>query len=101
MTSRPGYLCVSNRLYHFYLLSPLAPPFNLLTDTGSKPSDIENKVTVSAFARRRFAVVVVRLKMAESVADVSQSFVSDGFGADCRRKRRRRQRRGRKGAQSV
>lgn len=40
-------------------------------DTGSKPSDIENKVTVSAFARRRLAVVMVRLKMAESVSDVS------------------------------
>lgn len=40
-------------------------------DTGTKPSDIENKVTVSAFARRRLAVVMVRLKMAETVADVS------------------------------
>ena len=41
-------------------------------DTGTKPSDVENKVTVSAFARRRLAVVMVRLKMAETVADVSR-----------------------------
>lgn len=43
-------------------------------DTGTKPSDVENKVTVSAFARRRLAVVMVRLKMAETVADVSVNF---------------------------
>lgn len=45
--------------------------FVFTQDTGTKPSDIENKVTVSAFARRRLAVVMVRLKMAETVADVS------------------------------
>jgi len=32
---------------------------------------VENKVTVSAFARRRLAVVMTRLKMAETVSDVS------------------------------
>lgn len=46
------------------------------TDTGAKPSDIENKVTVSAFARRRLAVVMVRLKMAETVSDVSHPGLS-------------------------
>lgn len=40
-------------------------------DTGTKPSDIETKVTVSAFARRRLAVVITRMKMAETVSDVS------------------------------
>ncbi|KAJ9097587.1 Small subunit (SSU) processome component [Naganishia friedmannii] len=40
-----------------------------ILDTGSKPSDVENKVTVSAFARRRLAVVMTRLKMAETVSD--------------------------------
>lgn len=39
-------------------------------DTGAKPSDIENKVTVSAICRRRLAVVATRLKMAETVSDV-------------------------------
>jgi U3 small nucleolar ribonucleoprotein protein IMP3 len=49
-------------------------------DTGTKPSDVENKVTVSAFARRRLAVVIVRLKMAESVSDVSLVVVWGSFG---------------------
>jgi hypothetical protein len=40
-------------------------------DTGAKPSDIENKVTVSSIARRRLAVVATRLKLAETVSDVS------------------------------
>jgi hypothetical protein len=49
-------------------------------DTGAKPSDIENKVTVSSIARRRLAVVVTRLKMAETVSDVSTNsvFAADG-----------------------
>lgn len=41
-----------------------------ILDVGAKPSDIENKVTVSSIARRRLAVVATRLKMAESVSDV-------------------------------
>lgn len=40
------------------------------TEVGTKPSDIENKVTVSSIARRRLAVVMCRLKMAETVSDV-------------------------------
>ena len=44
---------------------------DLTLDVGSKPSDIENKVTVSSLARRRLAVVVARLKMSETVSDVS------------------------------
>lgn len=40
-----------------------------ILDIGSKPSDIENKVTVSSIARRRLAVVVARLKMSETVSD--------------------------------
>lgn len=40
-----------------------------ILDVGAKPSDIENKVTVSSIARRRLAVVATRLKMAESVSD--------------------------------
>jgi ribosomal protein S4 len=53
---------------------PCIAPGQLLNesiDTGAKPSDIENKVTVSSIARRRLAVVVTRLKMAETVSDVS------------------------------
>jgi U3 small nucleolar ribonucleoprotein protein IMP3 len=40
-------------------------------EIGSKPSEVENKVTVSSIARRRLAVVVTRLKMSETVSDVS------------------------------
>ena len=47
-------------------------------DVGSKPSDIENKVTVSSIARRRLAVTVARLKMSETVSDVS---ISNGRGS--------------------
>ncbi|PWN93576.1 putative IMP3-component of the U3 small nucleolar ribonucleo protein [Acaromyces ingoldii] len=38
-----------------------------LVDTGAKMSDILDKVNVSAFARRRLGVVMVRLKMSQSV----------------------------------
>lgn len=44
-------------------------------DVGSKPSDIENKVTVSSIARRRLAVIVTRLKMSQTVSDVSDGDV--------------------------
>ena len=33
----------------------------------SKMSEVENKVTVSAFCRRRLGVVMTRLRMAENV----------------------------------
>lgn len=34
---------------------------------GGKMSEIDNKVTVSAFCRRRLGVMVCRMKMAETV----------------------------------
>jgi U3 small nucleolar ribonucleoprotein protein IMP3 len=36
----------------------------------SKMSDVENKVTVAAFCRRRLAVVMTRLRMCENVPAV-------------------------------
>jgi U3 small nucleolar ribonucleoprotein protein IMP3 len=42
-----------------------------LLDTGAKMSDVLEKLTVSSFARRRLPVVMVRLKMSESVKQVS------------------------------
>ncbi|KAG8828176.1 Small subunit (SSU) processome component [Serendipita sp. 401] len=39
-------------------------------NTTAKLSDIENKLTVAAFCRRRLAVVVCTLKMAETVSAV-------------------------------
>ena len=41
-----------------------------LVDVGVKMSDLLNKVTVSSFARRRLGVVMVRLKMSESIKQV-------------------------------
>ncbi|KAK6197889.1 ribosomal protein S4/S9 N-terminal domain-containing protein [Scheffersomyces amazonensis] len=43
----------------------------------SKISDLENKITVSAICRRRIAVVMCRLKMAETVSD-AVTFVEQG-----------------------
>ena len=40
-------------------------------NTTAKLSEIENKLTVAAFCRRRLGVVMHRLKMAESVSAVS------------------------------
>lgn len=40
-------------------------------NSDAKLSDIENKLTVSAFCKRRLAVVMCRLKMAETVSSVS------------------------------
>ena len=42
-----------------------------LLDVGSKMSDLLNKINVSCFARRRLGVVMVRLKMSETVKQVS------------------------------
>lgn len=42
-----------------------------IINTASKLSDVENKVTVAAFCRRRLAVVMCVLKMAETVSTVS------------------------------
>lgn len=38
----------------------------------SKMSEVENKVTVAAFCRRRLAVVLTRLKMAETVKHATE-----------------------------
>jgi hypothetical protein len=48
---------------------------------AAKLSDVENKLTVAAFCRRRLAVVVCVAKMAESVSAVSMelSFFSVSF----------------------
>ncbi len=40
-------------------------------NSEAKLSDVENKLTVAAFCRRRLAVVACRLKMAETVSAVS------------------------------
>jgi U3 small nucleolar ribonucleoprotein protein IMP3 len=45
-----------------------------LVDVGNKMSDLLSKVTVSSFARRRLGVVMVRLKMSETVKQVSAEF---------------------------
>lgn len=45
--------------------------------TTSKISDLENRVTVSAFCRRRISVVMCRLKMAQQVGDAVK-FVEQG-----------------------
>ncbi|GME77844.1 unnamed protein product [Ambrosiozyma monospora] len=45
--------------------------------TKSKVSDLENKITVSSFCRRRIGVVMCRLKMAETVKD-AVTFVEQG-----------------------
>lgn len=39
-------------------------------NSTAKLSDVENKLTVSAFCRRRLAVIMVTLKMAETVSAV-------------------------------
>lgn len=45
--------------------------------TKSKISDLENKVTVSAFCRRRIGVVMCRLRMAQNMKDAN-AFVEQG-----------------------
>lgn len=45
--------------------------------TTSKPSDVERKVGVSRFARRRLGVVMTRLRMAENVT-AAVKFVEQG-----------------------
>lgn len=42
----------------------------------SKLSDVENKLTVAAFCRRRLGVVMTRLKMAETVSAVCNRITS-------------------------
>lgn len=44
-----------------------------LLTTGAKMTDVLEKLTVSSFARRRLPVVMVGLKMSETVKQVSES----------------------------
>jgi U3 small nucleolar ribonucleoprotein protein IMP3 len=46
-------------------------------NSQSKLSDVENKLTVAAFCRRRLAVVAVTLKMAETVS-AAVKFIEQG-----------------------
>ncbi|KZV86451.1 alpha-L RNA-binding motif-containing protein [Exidia glandulosa HHB12029] len=48
-----------------------------IINSETKLSDVENKVTVSAFCRRRLAVVMVRLKMSETVSAAAK-FIEQG-----------------------
>jgi ribosomal protein S4 len=50
-----------------------------MVDLNAKPSDIENKLTVSSVARRRLAVVVTKLKMAETVSDVGDPIPTQAY----------------------
>lgn len=43
-----------------------------LLDTGAKMSDIMEKISVSGFCRRRLGIVMCKLKMSESVKQVSR-----------------------------
>ena len=86
---RYNKLCGSIRQYaHRISLLPPQDPFRArmegqilskLYDMGvlnstAKLSDIENKLTVAAFCRRRLAVVMCMSKMAETVSAVRNSF---------------------------
>lgn len=67
------------RLKHEKLLLEKLEDLGILgTGTGSrKLSDVENKVTVSAFARRRLGVVMTRLHMADTV-QAAIKFIEQG-----------------------
>jgi hypothetical protein len=54
-------------------------------NTTAKLSEIENKLTVAAFCRRRLAVVMHRLKMAESVSAVSAKALPVGLSSSSQR----------------
>lgn len=82
------YNVLVGRIHHLSLrLSTLSPndPFRskheasllnklydmALLDMGTKMSDVTKKINVSCFCRRRLPVVMVRMKMAETVGQVS------------------------------
>jgi len=46
-------------------------------NSQAKLSDVDNKLTVAAFCRRRLAVIMVTSKMAETVSAVSTVFLVD------------------------
>lgn len=57
-------------------------------NTTAKLSEIENKLTVAVFCRRRLGVVIHRLKMAESVSAVSpRALLVDLFSSAQRQSR--------------
>ncbi|KAH3899081.1 U3 small nucleolar ribonucleoprotein protein IMP3 [Saccharomycodes ludwigii] len=64
------------RLKHEKLILDKLFNMGILT-TKSKISDLENKVSVSAFCRRRLPVVMFRLKMAQSITDAVK-FIEQG-----------------------
>ena len=47
-------------------------------NSQAKLSDVDNKLTVTAFCRRRLAVILVTSKMAETVSAVSTALLVDG-----------------------
>jgi U3 small nucleolar ribonucleoprotein protein IMP3 len=92
--TRYNKLCGSLRsLAHRIALFPSQDPFrsrmegqvlSKLYDMGvlnsqAKLSDVDNKLTVAAFCRRRLAVIMVTSKMAETVSAVSTVFLVDGM----------------------
>lgn len=96
VTNRYNKLAGSLRgLAHRLTLLPAADPFRAekegellsklydmgLVDLASKPSDIEHKVTVAGFCRRRLAVVACRMRMAETVGTVRGDSCSCVFEA--------------------
>ncbi|MBW0471839.1 hypothetical protein O181_011554 [Austropuccinia psidii MF-1] len=64
-----------DKLYDMGLLDGLGRTAD--DQRGGKMSEIESKITVSAFCRRRLAVVACRLKMAETVKMAVQ-FIEQG-----------------------
>lgn len=66
------------RLKHEEMLLEKLYNMGVLPPTGKpKVSDLENKVTVAAFCRRRLPVVMCRLKMAPTVSEATK-FVEQG-----------------------
>lgn len=67
------------RLRHEEQLLEKLTNMGVLFNGGAKPkiSDLENKITVAAFCRRRLPVVMCRLKMASSVSEGTK-FVEQG-----------------------
>lgn len=64
------------RIKHEQLL--LEKLYNMgILATKAKISDLENKVTVSAFCRRRIGVVMCRMRMAQKIQDAN-TFVEQG-----------------------
>jgi U3 small nucleolar ribonucleoprotein protein IMP3 len=92
--SKYNKLCGSLRAFaHRLAMLPAADPFrtkmegqllNKLYDLGvlnttAKLSDVDNKLTVAAFCRRRLAVVVCAAHMTETVSAVSLSILTIPF----------------------